>query len=92
MRSKTGIVVSAKNDKTIIVLVHTKKMHPILKKTYRTSKKFHAHDEKNKCQEGDEVIILETKPISKNKCWTISQILKRDGVEFNQEQTETEIK
>ncbi len=77
MRYKKGLVTSAKQDKTVIVTVHTKKMHPIFRKSYRVSKKFHAHDEANECKIGDEVIISETKPISKLKRWKIDKIVKK---------------
>jgi small subunit ribosomal protein S17 len=70
-RTKTGTVVSAKNDKTVVVEVTTYKTHPIYKKQYPQSKKFHAHDPENKFQEGDTVTIYECAPISKNKKWTV---------------------
>ena len=77
MRYKKGFVTSAKQDKTVVVTVHTKKMHPIFRKSYRVSKKFYAHDEANECKIGDEVIISETKPISKLKRWKIDKIVKK---------------
>jgi small subunit ribosomal protein S17 len=77
MQTKKGTVISAKSDKTAVVIVHSYKMHPILKKNYRVSKKFHAHDEKNECKEGDEVVISEIKPISKKKCWKIDKIITK---------------
>lgn len=80
MRTKKGIVVSAKNDKTAVVLVHISKMHPILRKAYRVSKKFHAHDKDNKCKIGDEVLISEIRPISKMKCWNVEKITKESVV------------
>ncbi|MBI2453373.1 30S ribosomal protein S17 [Candidatus Peregrinibacteria bacterium] len=70
MRTKKGVVTSDKNDKTIVVTVNTYKMHPKYKKRYRTSKKFHAHDPENKHKVGDEVVIYETRPLSKLKRWT----------------------
>lgn len=70
-RSKKGTVVSDKMDKTIVVVVHTYKMHPKYKKRYRTSKKFYAHDPENSCKTGDEVVIYETRPTSKLKRWTV---------------------
>jgi len=70
-RSKKGQVVSDKMDKTIVVIVHTHKMHPKYKKRYRTSSKFHAHDPENKFKIGDEVTICETRPLSKLKRWTV---------------------
>lgn len=70
MRSKTGTVVSAKNDKTIVVQVDAYKIHPKYKKKYRVSSKFYAHDEKNEYKEGDTVTVYETRPLSKMKRWT----------------------
>jgi small subunit ribosomal protein S17 len=69
-----GVVVSDKNDKTIVVQVERRYTHPLLKKTVRRTKKYHAHDEKNSFKVGDQVSIEETRPISKNKRWVaISQ-------------------
>ena len=62
-----GVVVSDKNDKTIVVKVERRLRHPVLKKTVRLSKKYHAHDEKNVAKTGDVVRIEETRPISKQK-------------------------
>ena len=66
-----GVVVSDKNDKTIVVKVERRLRHPVLKKTVRLSKKYHAHDEKNVAKTGDVVRIEETRPISKKKRWTL---------------------
>ncbi len=66
-----GTVVSDKNDKTIVVKVERRFTHPLLKKTVRRSKKYHAHDENNQFKIGDEVSIVECAPISKNKRWTV---------------------
>ena len=66
-----GVVVSDKNDKTIVVKVERRLRHPVLKKTVRLSKKYHAHDEKNEAKTGDVVRIEETRPMSKHKCWTL---------------------
>lgn len=66
-----GTVVSDKNDKTIVVNVERRFTHPIMKKTVRRSKKYHAHDEANAAKVGDIVQIEETAPISKNKRWTL---------------------
>jgi len=64
-----GVVVSDKNDKTIVVQVERRCTHPLLKKTVRRTKKYHAHDEKNSFKVGDRVSIEETRPISRNKRW-----------------------
>ncbi|HEY5081975.1 MAG TPA: 30S ribosomal protein S17 [Bauldia sp.] len=66
-----GTVVSDKNDKTIVVLVERRFTHPVLKKTIRRSKKYHAHDAANKFKVGDQVSIEESVPISKNKRWVV---------------------
>jgi small subunit ribosomal protein S17 len=66
-----GTVVSDKQDKTVIVRVERRYTHPLLKKTVRRSKKFHAHDEANKHKVGDTVWIAEHKPISKLKRWIV---------------------
>jgi small subunit ribosomal protein S17 len=66
-----GTVVSDKQDKTVVVLVERRYTHPLLKKTVRRSKKFHAHDESNKYKIGDAVSISEHKPISKLKRWIV---------------------
>jgi small subunit ribosomal protein S17 len=66
-----GTVVSDKNDKTVVVRVERRFTHPVLKKTIRRSKKYHAHDEGNVHKTGDVVFIEETKPISKNKRWVV---------------------
>ena len=66
-----GTVVSDKNDKTIVVRVERRFTHPVLKKTIRRSKKYHAHDADNKFKVGDIVSIEESAPISKNKRWVV---------------------
>lgn len=68
---KTGIVVSDKNDKTVIVEVTDIKTHPIYLKQYRKTKRYQAHDEKNSCKIGDQVVITQCKPKSKNKTWVV---------------------
>jgi len=70
-RILTGRVVSDKADKTVVVLVERRITHPILSKTMRRSKKYHAHDENNAVKLGDEVRIRECRPISKLKCWEV---------------------
>ena len=66
-----GVVVSDKNDKTIVVEVERRYTHPLFKKTVRRTKKYHAHDAANKFKIGDQVSIEETAPISKNKRWIV---------------------
>lgn len=79
MRSKQGTVISDANDKTIVVKVDREVRHPIYKKNYRVTKKFHAHDEKNEAQVGDVVSIVESKPISKNKTWKLENIISKNA-------------
>jgi small subunit ribosomal protein S17 len=71
-----GVVVSDKQDKTIVVRVERRLMHPIYKKFIRRSKKYAAHDESNSCKIGDVVRIRECRPISKNKTW---ELVKEEG-------------
>ena len=66
-----GVVVSDKNDKTVVVEVERRYTHPLLRKTVRRSKKYHAHDEKNTFKIGDIVRIEESRPISRNKRWVV---------------------
>ena len=66
-----GVVVSDKNDKTIVVRVERRFTDPLLKKTVRRTKRYHAHDEANDAKVGDMVRIEECRPISKNKKWTL---------------------
>ena len=70
-RILSGRVVSDKGDKTVVVLVERRITHPVLKKTMRRSKKYHAHDENNVAKVGDAVRIQECKPISKLKSWEV---------------------
>ena len=66
-----GVVVSDKNDKTVIVRVDRSYAHPLLRKTVRKSKRYAAHDPENKCKQGDQVRIQECRPISKSKKWMV---------------------
>jgi small subunit ribosomal protein S17 len=72
-----GVVVSDKNDKTVVVEVERRYTHPLLRKTVRRSKKYHAHDEGNTFKVGDIVRIEESRPISKNKRWVVLGEAKR---------------
>jgi len=63
-------------DKTIVVLVERKIKHPLYKKVIRRSKRYKAHDEANRCKIGDKVKIMETRPLSKQKCWRLLEILE----------------
>lgn len=70
-RKFEGVVVSDKANKTVVVLVSTTKVHPKYSKRYTSSKRYQAHDEKNEYKVGDEVVIIETRPISKTKKWRV---------------------
>jgi small subunit ribosomal protein S17 len=76
-KSIVGIVTSNKTDKTIVVTVQTRKTHPLYRKQYTVSHKFMAHDAKNEAQPGDKVIIVETRPISRHKRFTLSEIVEK---------------
>ena len=72
-----GVVTSNKTDKTIVVTTHTHKTHPLYRKQYTVTKKFMAHDEKNECQPGDKVSIIETRPMSARKRYTLERIIEK---------------
>jgi small subunit ribosomal protein S17 len=76
-KEKVGIVVSDKMDKSIVVAEKRKVKHPIYGKFVNKTTKFHAHDEKNDCNVGDTVRIMETRPLSKTKCWRVVEIIER---------------
>ena len=77
---RLGWVVSDKMDKTVVVAVETPKRHPLYKKTIRRLVKYKAHDEKNECQVGDKVRIVETRPLSRDKRWRVAEIVTRAEV------------
>ena len=74
-KERIGVVVSNKMDKSIIVAVKVKEKHPIYGKFVNKTTKFVAHDEKNTCDEGDTVRIMETRPLSKTKRWRLVEIV-----------------
>ena len=74
---KQGVVVSDKNDKTIVVRVLRQYIHPLYKKTVRRHKQFMAHDENNEAHEGDTVQIVESRPMSARKRWALHKIVER---------------
>ena len=76
-KESTGVVTSNKMDKSITVAVKWKEKHPIYGKFVNKTKKYHAHDEKNECNIGDTVKIMETRPLSKTKRWRLVQIIER---------------
>ncbi len=71
MRTRTGTVTSTKMDKTVVVTLDTHQRHPKYKKSFKISKKYYAHDELNTCKEGDIVTIVESRPLSRLKRWTV---------------------
>ena len=72
-----GVVWSDKMEKTVIVMVNRLVLHPVYKKYIRKRKKVKAHDEKNECRIGDKVLLIETRPLSKEKRWRVKEILAR---------------
>ena len=76
-KSYTGEVVSDKMEKTIVVMVTQRKLHKLYKKYVTRSKKIKVHDEKNEAHIGDTVQVIETRPISKDKCWRLIEIVER---------------
>jgi small subunit ribosomal protein S17 len=74
---RVGVVSSNKMDKSIVVKVERKVKHPLYGKFVKKSSSFHAHDEKNECSIGDVVKIMETRPISKTKCWRLVEIVEK---------------
>ena len=76
-KERTGVVVSNKMDKSIVVAIRRKVKHPIYGKFVNKTKKLMAHDEENACNIGDTVRIAETRPLSKNKAWRLVEIIER---------------
>lgn len=76
-KTRTGIVVSDKMDKTIVVAIEDSVTHPLYKKIIKRTMKFKAHDENNECGVGDRVMIMETRPLSKDKNWRLVKILEK---------------
>ncbi|WP_370863551.1 30S ribosomal protein S17 [Ruthenibacterium lactatiformans] len=76
-KTRVGVVVSDKMDKTIVVAVKDSVQHPLYKKIMKRTVKFKAHDEKNECDVGDRVEIMETRPISADKRWRLVQIIEK---------------
>ncbi len=76
-RASTGVVTSSKADKTITVRIERRLKHPVYGKFMRRSTRIAAHDERNECQEGDVVTIVESRPVSKTKSWRLLDIVER---------------
>ncbi|MFN8532073.1 MAG: 30S ribosomal protein S17 [Dehalococcoidia bacterium] len=79
-RTLTGTVVGNKMDKTVVVAVERVKRHPLYRRTIRRTTKYKAHDEKNQCNLGDLVKMIESRPISKEKRWRVIEIVKKGDV------------
>jgi small subunit ribosomal protein S17 len=75
VKERVGLVVSNKMDKTVVVAVENRSPHPKYGKIVVKTKKYKAHDEENKCQEGDRVRITETRPLSRTKNWVVAEII-----------------
>ena len=76
-KTRTGMVVSDKMDKTVVVAIKTKVRHPLYGKMVNRTRKFKAHDEENACGVGDTVRIMETRPLSKDKRWRVAEIIEK---------------
>jgi small subunit ribosomal protein S17 len=77
---REGLVVSDKMDKTVVVAIETKKIHPLYKKAVKVTKKYKAHDENNDCKTGDTVKIVETRPFSREKRWRVIEVISKTEV------------
>lgn len=75
-KTRVGVVTSDKMEKTVVVSVETLVEHPLYKKRIKQTTKFKAHDEQNQCKAGDKVRIMETRPLSKDKCWRVLEIIE----------------
>lgn len=76
-KTLVGIVISDKMDKTVVVMVNRLVLHPVYKKYIRKRKKVKAHDEKNECRIGDKVLLIESRPLSREKRWRVKEILEK---------------
>lgn len=74
---REGVVISDKMDKTVVVRVSTLATHPLYKRIIKRSSQFKAHDENNECRTGDKVRIMETRPLSKDKCWRVIEVTEK---------------
>jgi len=79
-KTRFGRVVSDRMDKTVVVAVETPKRHSLYKKTIKRTVKYKAHDENNECRQGDMVMIVETRPLSRDKQWRVAEIVTRGKV------------
>lgn len=80
VKERVGLVVSDKMDKTVVVAVENRAPHPKYRKIVVQTKRYKVHDEENRCQVGDRVRILETRPLSRTKRWTVAEILSHSFI------------
>ncbi|MCI5676735.1 MAG: 30S ribosomal protein S17 [Clostridia bacterium] len=76
-KTRVGIVVSSKMDKTVVIAIEDNVKHPVYGKIVKHTLKIHAHDEKNECGVGDRVEVMETRPLSKTKRWRVTEIIEK---------------
>ncbi len=76
-KERIGVVISNKMEKSVVVEIERKEKHPIYGKFVKKTSRFHAHDDANDCNIGDTVRIMETRPLSKTKCWRVVEIIER---------------
>ena len=76
-KTRVGMVVSNKMDKTLVVAIRDNVKHPLYKKIIKNTVKFKAHDENNECRVGDRVLVMETRPLSKDKRWRVVEIVEK---------------
>ena len=76
-KTRTGMVVSDKMDKTVVIAIQDNVRHPLYKKIVKRTVKLKAHDENNECRVGDRVTVMETRHLSKDKCWRVVNIVEK---------------
>ncbi|HCC33230.1 MAG TPA: 30S ribosomal protein S17 [Clostridiales bacterium] len=76
-KERVGTVVSDRMDKTVVVAIEMVKKHPLYGRRVRRTRRFKAHDERNECKVGDRVLIVETRPLSRDKRWRVAEIVER---------------
>jgi small subunit ribosomal protein S17 len=90
-RTLIGVVASDKTNKTIVINVAERKTHPLYKKQYTVNTKFMAHDEKNEAKIGDKVAVVECRPLSARKRFTLSKVLERANVGFDEKDATADV-
>lgn len=76
-KERSGVVASKSGDKSLVVLVETRKPHDVYRKVMTSTKKLYVHDEKNEAKEGDKVLVVETRPLSRTKRWRLVKIIEK---------------